>query len=222
MSSGDNPTASPGPGPGPAPAADSNNPLRIAIVGGAIGGLSAALLIDHFCRTRTHTRAVAIDVYEQAPAYQEIGAGVGLGLNATKLLHLVPGLGPRLNAIQGDHVDSWVTHVRYDNGQRITNAHGPVRGPPKQVRPLTVARSEFLDVLLGAIRERGVARLHTGKRLTAVEVRSSLFSLFFLYLSLFLLYGWLTTRHKTGRTWARTTACGCASSTARQPTQTCS
>lgn len=145
------------------------NPLRIAIVGGAIGGLSAALLIDHFC-SRT---AVTIDVYEQASEYREIGAGVGLGLNAAKLLHTIPGLGARLNDINGDRGSAWFTFVRYDDGREITYVDGPVPSAEAVVRPLSVARSDYLDVLLGMIRERDVAKLHTNKKFVCVKVCSS-------------------------------------------------
>lgn len=155
-----------------APASPSK-PFRIAIVGGAIGGLSTALLIDHFCRTARQPHgpphAIAIDVYEQASEYREIGAGVGLGLNSAKLMHTVPGVGAGLKAINGDRGDSWFTFVRYDNGQRITHVDGPVKADAP-VRPASIARSEYLDLLLGIIRERNVATLHTSKKFVAVKV----------------------------------------------------
>lgn len=166
----------------------AHKPFRIAIVGGAIGGLSTALLIDHFCKTQAApetgqqngaaaaarnatSSSITIDVYEQASEYREIGAGVGLGLNAARLLHTVPGLGARLNEIQGDRGASWFTFVRYDDGRPITHVDGPVTQAEAVVRPLSLARSELLDVLLGLIREREVARLHTKKKFVSVKVR---------------------------------------------------
>lgn len=139
-------------------------PFRIAIVGGAIGGLSAALFLHHFCGTQS----IAIDVYEQASEYREIGAGVGLGLNAAKLMHIIPGVGESMNAIAGRSDDSWFTFVRYDNGKKITHVDGPGKG--ETVRPCSMARSEYLDILLGVIRERNVAKLHTKKKFVSVKV----------------------------------------------------
>lgn len=145
-------------------------PFRIAIVGGAIGGLSCALFLDHFLRTRPHPpHAIAIDVYEQAAQYREIGAGVGLGLNAAKLLHVVPGLGAAMNRIQGRLAASWFTFVRADDGREITHVDAP-GAPTDEVRPCSMARSEFLEVLLARIREAGAARLWTGKKFVRVKV----------------------------------------------------
>lgn len=151
-------------------APSSSKPFRIAIVGGALGGLSTALLIDHFCRKQAAHHPITIDVYEQASEYREIGAGVGLGLNAAKLMHTIPGLGPKLNAIQGDKGSAWFTFVRYDTGERITHVEGPVRDAHAVVKPLSIARSDLLDVLIGEIRERDVARLHTRKKFVSVKV----------------------------------------------------
>lgn len=162
----------------------THKPFRVAIVGGAIGGLSTALLIGHFCRTAaspadpvdggssSSSPVVTIDVYEQASEYREIGAGVGFGLNAAKLMHTIPGLGAQLNDINGDRGNAWFTFVRYDNGREITYVDGPVSAEAV-VRPLSIARSEYLDVLLGMIRERDVAKLHTRKKFVSVKVCTS-------------------------------------------------
>ncbi len=47
---------------------------KIAIIGGGIGGLTAAVALAR--------RGLAAKVYEQAPALEEVGAGVGLWPNA--------------------------------------------------------------------------------------------------------------------------------------------
>src|SRR6267142_2388609 len=64
--------------------------LRVAIVGGGIGGLTAALAL----RDSGHE----ISVYEQADQFREIGAGVTLHPNATRLLAKL-GLGDELARI---------------------------------------------------------------------------------------------------------------------------
>ena len=50
--------------------------LRVAIIGGGIGGAAAALL----------QRGIDVQVYEQASALTEVGAGVGLQPNSVRLL----------------------------------------------------------------------------------------------------------------------------------------
>jgi len=52
---------------------------RVGIVGGGIGGLSAALsLLRH---------GFDVHVYEQAPMLGEVGAGVQVSPNASRVLH---------------------------------------------------------------------------------------------------------------------------------------
>lgn len=53
-------------------------PLNIAIIGAGIGGLSAAALLSR------HGHVVR--VYEQAPAFARVGAGIQMAPNATKVL----------------------------------------------------------------------------------------------------------------------------------------
>jgi 2-polyprenyl-6-methoxyphenol hydroxylase-like FAD-dependent oxidoreductase len=51
---------------------------KIAIIGGGIGGLAAAVALAR--------KGLAAEVYEQAPALEEVGAGVGLWPNAMQAL----------------------------------------------------------------------------------------------------------------------------------------
>ncbi|ERF76632.1 hypothetical protein EPUS_04452 [Endocarpon pusillum Z07020] len=66
-------------------------PFSIAIVGGGIGGLCLAVALVH--------HNVRVHVYEAAPAFSEIGAGVGLGPNARAAR---PGHLGRLRAVPDD------------------------------------------------------------------------------------------------------------------------
>jgi 2-polyprenyl-6-methoxyphenol hydroxylase-like FAD-dependent oxidoreductase len=54
---------------------------KIAIIGGGIGGLTAAVALAR--------RGLAAEVYEQAPVLEEIGAGVGLWSNALAALESI-------------------------------------------------------------------------------------------------------------------------------------
>src|ERR1700736_4256113 len=63
----------------------------VAIAGAGIGGLAAALA---FVR-----RGIDVDVYEQAPELRELGAGVQISANGTRVLHAL-GLKDALEKVQ--------------------------------------------------------------------------------------------------------------------------
>lgn len=137
-------------------------PFRIAIVGGGIGGLFAALAIHHHCKSEN----IHIDVYEQAPQYSEIGAGVGIGPNATKLIEKI-GLIEETKKIAGKRGGIWFSFRRYDTGEEVLMVPSPETVKTPQ---LPMHRAEFLDVLVKAIQDRRAAILHTQKRCQRLEV----------------------------------------------------
>src|SRR5262245_61213835 len=53
-------------------------PLRVALIGGGLGGLAAAIAMRR--------AGIEATIYEQAAAFGEIGAGIQLGPNAVKVL----------------------------------------------------------------------------------------------------------------------------------------
>lgn len=59
---------------------EREKPFTIAIIGGGISGLVFALAL--------HRRGIPFTIYERAQAFGEIGAGVGIGPNATRALAL--------------------------------------------------------------------------------------------------------------------------------------
>src|SRR3954447_21875164 len=68
---------------------------NIAIVGAGIGGLAAALALIR--------QGIGVDVYEQAPELKELGAGVQISSNGTRVLYAL-GLGEaaeRLGVVVG-------------------------------------------------------------------------------------------------------------------------
>ncbi|ETS83222.1 hypothetical protein PFICI_05098 [Pestalotiopsis fici W106-1] len=130
-------------------------PLKVAIIGGGIGGLCTALFIQHHCGS-----AVAIDVYEQAPQYREIGAGVGIGVNAAKLLHKI-GIGEAVSSIAGRRSRVWVSFRKFDDGSDVVTVPSADTDVIKQ---LPVHRAEFLDLLVAIVKERKAAMLHSHKR----------------------------------------------------------
>ena len=60
--------------------------VKIAVIGAGIGGLTAAIALAR--------QGMAVEVYEQAPALEEVGAGVGLWPNAMAALELIGLSGP--------------------------------------------------------------------------------------------------------------------------------
>ena len=66
-------------------------PSPIIIIGGGIGGLTCALALIR--------RGIDVAVYEAAPELREVGAGVQVGPNGTKVLHAL-GLKAALEAVQ--------------------------------------------------------------------------------------------------------------------------
>ena len=80
--------------------------MRAIVVGAGIGGLTAALAL----------RAVGVDVvvYEQADALREVGAGIQLAPNATRLLHRL-GLADALGGV-GVKPEA-IEHKRWQDGR---------------------------------------------------------------------------------------------------------
>jgi len=54
------------------------DPHKIAVIGGGIGGLTAALALLR--------RGINVDVYEQSKEIKEAGAGIQIGSNGTRVL----------------------------------------------------------------------------------------------------------------------------------------
>ncbi|ETN46504.1 uncharacterized protein HMPREF1541_00689 [Cyphellophora europaea CBS 101466] len=139
---------------------DDSSPFRVAVVGGGIGGLFCALSLNYHVKQPIH-----IDVYEQASQYREIGAGVGIGPNAAKLFGEI-GLGDRLGSIAGERNGVWISFRRHDDGGEVITI--PLV-ETSTARNMSMARSEFLDTLIEAIRERNAATLHTSKRCVSLS-----------------------------------------------------
>lgn len=132
---------------------------ELLVAGGGIGGLAAALAAR---RAGWEAR-----VFEQAQALSEVGAGIQLGPNATRILdewELLRGeLGrwvvapPRLRARDG-----------VDGAELGVLELGPAMLQRYRAPYLTVHRADLQSALLHAAQSAGV-RLHLGSRLSAIE-----------------------------------------------------
>src|SRR5512138_3945498 len=59
----------------------NENRLPVLVVGGGIGGLSAALALSR--------KGIPVQVLEQAPEFKEIGAGIQLGPNVYRMFEVL-------------------------------------------------------------------------------------------------------------------------------------
>ena len=135
--------------------------FHVAILGGGIGGLTTALSLSHHC---SHLK---ISVFEQAPAYTEIGAGVGINVAAARILHAL-GVGDAANTISGSRNGIHRSHRRWDTGAEIVTVRAS-ESEAGEVRQLSVHRAELLDVLLEAVKATDAAALYTNKKVTGVH-----------------------------------------------------
>ncbi|GAA3236773.1 3-hydroxybenzoate 6-hydroxylase [Pseudonocardia petroleophila] len=124
----------------------------VLVVGGGIGGLTTAL-----CAAR---RGLSVRVLEQAATYGEIGAGIQLAPNATRVLGRL-GLLDRLRDVGVLPRRLVLAHA--GTGRELT--HLPLTDLPRRYGgPYVVLhRSDLLAALLDACRAAGVA-LETGAR----------------------------------------------------------
>jgi len=124
--------------------------LRIAIVGGGIGGLTAALAL--------RARGLDATVFEQAEILREIGAGVSIHPNAARLLKRI-GLDDQLRKI-GSPI-SGIT-LRTSKGDAITTPVGPATPAfsPDGGQGYNVHRADFLNLLFAALPKGTVALGH--------------------------------------------------------------
>ena len=125
--------------------------MKVLIVGAGIGGLTAALAALR--------RGLDVEVYEQAPALKEVGAGLQLSANGTRVLYEL-GVGERLKAlsceVEGKEIRLWNTGEAwkaFDLGKVSLERYG--------YPYFTVYRPDLLEVLVSAI---GRERIHLGSK----------------------------------------------------------
>ena len=127
---------------------------RVLIAGGGIGGLTAALALLRV--------GIDVEVYEQAQELKEVGAGVQLAANGTRVLYAL-GVGEELKALsceaQGKEIRLWNTGETwklFDLGPESIEHYG--------FPYFTVYRPDLLDVLTRAVRREKPDAIHLGAR----------------------------------------------------------
>jgi len=130
-------------------------PLSIAVIGGGIGGLTAAVAL--------HRAGLAVEVYEQAPELTEVGGGINMGPNATRILR-------RLGLAEGldrEGVRPAGTHQRrWQDGRTLQRAAlNPLCEELYGAPHMTLHRADLLAVIAAGF---PAERVHLGHRLVGL------------------------------------------------------
>ena len=135
----------------------------ILLVGGGIGGLATALALGQ--------GGVATQLFEQSPAFTEVGAGIGLGPNAVRRLQTW-GVWEALQA--KGFVPSQLEVMDAQDGRQLgclpmATAFEQRYGAPY----LTIHRADLHQVLSDAVNAQGLSALHLGHRLQDAKADAS-------------------------------------------------
>src|SRR6266516_2747145 len=135
---------------------EQNEP-SIAIIGGGIGGLTAALSLLRAGRN--------VQVYERARTISEVGAGIAVSPNATRILHRL-GL---TRALENSGVKTVAWHDRrWDDGRTLLRS--PIAGAMESAFGFPLYHMHRADLINALFRAVPPERVHTGDTLkTFVE-----------------------------------------------------
>lgn len=134
--------------------------LRILVLGGGIGGTAAALALLR--------RGFEVRLFEQAPAFAEVGAGVQLAPNGVRVLDLL-GVGQEVRAAAAEAAAKEIRFWRdgrtwplFDLGAEAVARYGHPY--------LLLYRPDLLAALVGAVTAADGVALYCGHRGVAVEI----------------------------------------------------
>jgi salicylate hydroxylase len=133
-----------------------NGNLRVAVIGGGIGGLAAALSLIE--------AGFDVHVYERAEAFREVGAGIQISVNASRILH---GLGfAEALAAMGVRPLAWHQR-RWDDGRTLLRT--PLAGAVEARFGFPHYQIHRADLLQMLVRALPPDRLHLGRRLVGFD-----------------------------------------------------
>jgi 2-polyprenyl-6-methoxyphenol hydroxylase-like FAD-dependent oxidoreductase len=131
----------------------------VVIVGGGIGGLAAALALLR--------RGLDVEVYEQSPELKEVGAGVQISSNGTRVLHAL-GVEAALAAVQVIPTRREIRHWRsgetwswFELGATTAQRYGTPH--------VMLHRGDLLGLLADAVRSLKPNAISLGKRCVGIS-----------------------------------------------------
>ena len=137
---------------------NGKSPPKIVIIGGGIGGLTTALALLQ--------RGIDVEVYEQSIVLKEVGAGVQLGSNGTRVLYAL-GLQEALSRVQVVPSAREIRHWRsgetwnwFDLGATSTKRYGTPH--------VMLHRGDLLGILVEAVQRLKPDAISLGRRCIAV------------------------------------------------------
>lgn len=135
------------------------SPPKGTIIGGGIGGLTAALALLQ--------RGIDVEVYEQSAVLKEVGAGVQLGANGTRVLYAL-GLQDALSRVQVIPSAREIRHWRtgetwnwFDLGAASVKRYGTPH--------VMLHRGDLLSILAEAVQRLKANAISVGRKCTAVS-----------------------------------------------------
>lgn len=137
---------------------DATSAKSVGIIGGGIGGLAAALALLK--------RGIDVEVFEQSNMLKEVGAGVQIGANGTRVLNAL-GLGGALSRVQvvpeRREIRHWRTGETW-NWFELGATSAERFGSPH----IMLHRGDLLGILADAVRELKGNAVTLGKRCSSV------------------------------------------------------
>jgi len=128
------------------------SPLRVAIVGGGIGGVATAVALLQ--------RGMEVRLYEQAPALAEVGAGVAIQPNGVRMLK-------RLGL--GDELLRWGARWVDPQFRRPDGTYAAAMWPPELASRIEFFGLHRADLLAMFVDRLPAGVVHTGHRCTGFE-----------------------------------------------------
>lgn len=136
---------------------------RIAIIGGGLGGMS-------FINAALYSGLKNVQLYEQAPQFGEVGAGVNITANANRVLDAY-GLKESMTRYSSPKLPCYMEYHNYLTGEYLGHID-EFSNPPARL----LHRAHLLDALKERVPE---SALKQGKRLKAIDREGSVYVLHF-------------------------------------------